>query len=238
MDSFQGLFDMKISSLFHRKANVVMKWTAEHDLELVREMLAERPFDYPKGSREIGVVWKKIMSNLNEKKEIKFNLNTIRAVRERYHLLEAKFKRNLQKELNASGIDVEPTEFDNAMEDLVEYFENQEANAEIEKEAKLQNMENEKAKAEDVRQKALETFSETKKRKGQDKVAEKPSKRRLSAVQFLQEKAQKDMALRKEELELRRKELELKEEQLKMQNKQQGDLMKALFSLINKNNNV
>ncbi len=59
-----------------------MKWTPEHDLELVKEMLAERPFDYPKGSREIGTVWKKIVSNLNAKKEIQFNVNTIRAVRD------------------------------------------------------------------------------------------------------------------------------------------------------------
>ena len=216
-----------------------MKWTPKHDLELVKEMLAERPFDYPKGSREIGAVWKKIMSNLNSKTEINFTLNTIRAVRDRYQLLETKFKRNMQKELNASGVAVEPTEFDEAMEDLVEYFENQEATAEIEKEAKLENMENQKQKAEYVRLKALETFSETKKRKNTaEKESDKcsNSKRRVTAVKFLQEKAERDMALRKEELELRRKELELKEEQLRLQNQQQSEMMKALFSMINKNN--
>ena len=76
---------------------MAMKWTPKHDLELVKEMLAERPFDYPKGSREIGSVWKKIMSNLNSKTEINFTFNTIRAVRDRYELLETKFKRNMQK---------------------------------------------------------------------------------------------------------------------------------------------
>ena len=69
----------------------------------------------------------------------------------------------MQKEVNAFGINVEPTEFDDAMEDLIDLFENQEANAATEREAKVQNTENEKAKAEDIRQKALETFSETKK---------------------------------------------------------------------------
>jgi hypothetical protein len=145
----------------------------------------------------------------------------------------------MQKELNASGIAVERTEFDEAMEDLVEYFENQEATAETEKEAKLENMENQKQKAEDVRLKALETFSETKKRKNTaEKESDKcsNSKRRVTAVKFLQEKAERDMALRKEELELRRKELELKEQQLRLQNQQQADMMKALFSLINKDN--
>ena len=72
-------------------------------------------------------------------------------MRDRYQLLETKFKRNARKELNASGIHVEPTEFETAMEDIVAYFENQEANAEKELEAKLKNMENEKGKAEEVR---------------------------------------------------------------------------------------
>ena len=64
----------------------------------------------------------------------------------------------MQKELNASGVAVEPTEFDEAMEDLVEYFENQEATAEIEKEAKLENIDCQKQKAEDVRLKAVDSF--------------------------------------------------------------------------------
>ena len=29
-----------------------MKWSGQHDLELVKEILAERPFDHPKGSRQ------------------------------------------------------------------------------------------------------------------------------------------------------------------------------------------
>ena len=181
------------------------------------------------------------MSNLNAKKEIEFSINSIRAIRDRYQLLETKFKRNMRKELNASGIDVEPTEFDDAMEDLVDFFENQEANATIEKEAKVKNTANEKAKAEDVRQKALETFSETRKRKNEaNEQPEKASnsKRRACAVQLLQDKAEKEMALKKEELELRRKELKLKEEQLRLQNQQQGDMMKALFSRIKKDSNV
>ena len=53
----------------YRKASVAMKWTPRHDLELVKEMLAERPFDFPKGSREICAVWKKIMLNLNSKRD-------------------------------------------------------------------------------------------------------------------------------------------------------------------------
>ncbi len=121
------------------------------------------------------------------------------------------------------------------MEDLVAHFENQEANAEIEKEARVQNNENEKAKAEDVCLKALETFAETKKRKSD--ASEKPNpRRRMVAVEYLQQKSEKEMAIKKEELELRRRELEVKEEQLRMQNQQQNDMMRVLLSLINTDN--
>lgn len=217
-----------------------MKWTLIHDLELLKEILAERPFDYPKRSREIGAVWTNIVSNLkflNAKEGIQFSINTIRAVRDRYQLLETKFKRNARKELNASGIQVEPTEFETAMEDIVAYFENQEANADKEKEAKLKTIENEKGKAEEIRLNALETFSGTRKRKcegSQDTLSN--AKKRLGAVQYLKDKSEKEMALKKEEMELRRRELEVKEAELKLHSQQQGEMMKALFSLLKKDN--
>lgn len=179
-------------------------------------------------------MWKKILANLNAKEGKQFSINTIRAVRDRYQLLETKFKRNAAKELNASGIHVEPTEFETAMEDLVVYFENQEANAEKEKEAKL-NSENEKGKAEEVRLKALETFSETRKRKCEGSENDSSNaKKRLNAVQYLRDKSEKEMALKKEEMELRRRELEVKETEMKLQYQQQGEMMKALFSLLKK----
>jgi hypothetical protein len=66
---------MLILFILQRKANVVKKWPPEHDLELEKEMLAERPFDYPKRSLEISAAWKKIMSN--SKAKINFTLKTI-----------------------------------------------------------------------------------------------------------------------------------------------------------------
>ena len=44
------------------------------------------------------------------------------------------------------------------------------------------------------------------------------------------------MALKKEEMELRRRELEVKEAELKLHSQQQGEMMKALFSLLKKDN--
>jgi hypothetical protein len=47
-----------------------MKWTQAHNQHLVHEILAERPADHQKGSRQIGTVWQTIVDNLNSKTEI------------------------------------------------------------------------------------------------------------------------------------------------------------------------
>ena len=56
--------------LFSSKSQVMikaMKWTDHHDLEFIKEILTERPFDHPKGSRQIGLVWERIVNSLNFK---------------------------------------------------------------------------------------------------------------------------------------------------------------------------
>lgn len=65
-----------------------IKWSDQHDLALVKEISAERPFDHPKDSRQIGHVWQTIVDNLNSRADIVFNLKDIRAVRDRCNLLE------------------------------------------------------------------------------------------------------------------------------------------------------
>ena len=74
-----------------------MKWSYKHDLELVKKILAERPFDHPKGSRQIGQVWQTILDNLNSRADIVFDLKDIRAVRDRYNLLEKSTRRKKER---------------------------------------------------------------------------------------------------------------------------------------------
>ena len=75
-------------SKFYRKT--ITKWTRRHDLELLRDILAGRPFEQPKGSRMIGLVRQKIVYNLNAKSSPRFILENIRAVWKRYCILEKK----------------------------------------------------------------------------------------------------------------------------------------------------
>ena len=139
-----------------------MKWA--HDQHLLREI---RPFDHQKGSRQIGAVWQTIVDNLNSKTEISFNLTSIRSVRERYGLLEAKYKKNVSNELKQSGINTKPTELDLvAMEDIVSQFESQEETALKAKEAKETEYVKSKTEADEIRRTAMpmDTCRETKKR--------------------------------------------------------------------------
>ena len=62
------------------------------------------------------------------------------------------------------------------------------------------------------------------------------AKKRLAAVQYLKDESEKEMALKKKETELTNIELEVKEAELKLHSQQQGEMMKALFSLLKKDN--
>ncbi|CAB3993629.1 Hypothetical predicted protein [Paramuricea clavata] len=145
------------------KKKLLMKWTKEHDKELLKEMLMERPFEQPKGSRMIGLIWQKIMDNLNTKAYPKFCLKGIRSVRERYGILEEKYRRKMREEMNASGISPEANEIDQLLEEIIALFDSNEEVREKEKETKNE----EKGIAEDIRLKALETVGETKRRKNE-----------------------------------------------------------------------
>ena len=66
--------------------------------------------------------------------------------------------------MRASGIAPEPTELDEAMEDILERKESAEGLHEKSIESKRQEMETEKENSETVRKRALESLSETRSR--------------------------------------------------------------------------
>lgn len=200
-----------------------MKWTQAHDMHLLREILAERPFDHPKGSRQIGIAWQNIVDNLNSKTEVSFNLTSIRSVRDRYGLLEAKYKKNVSCELKQTGVNTEPTEFDMAMEDIVGQFESQEEIASRVKEAKDAAHVKYVTEAEHVRRTAMETFHETKKREralegdsddedgsSSSEAPRSARKRRSSVVDYLLKTTEADKEIKKQELEMKRMEIEIR----------------------------
>ncbi len=160
-----------------------------------------------------------------------FTLKDIRAVRDRYNLLERKFKKKKRDEMNASGIGTDdPSELDSAIEEVSGLFESQEEEREKEKNSK----EDERIQAEDARLVALETAQI--RRKGSDNSSFKAKK--TAIVEFLRDKANQENKYRKkelehkaQELEVRKQELEIRRMELEAQTKQNQNLLNSLLEL-------
>ena len=196
----------------------VMEWTDEHDVLFLREMIASDLFTHKKGSPDRGKVWEGIVDRLNSVQYPNFSLKDKRGVRDRWSLLQTKFKRRIREEEKASGIiPDELTEKDLLIEELCEKEESSISNS--------RKQSSDKEAAEDVRKKAMERMGETTKRKSEKEEGRKEKKSRRSGadvVEYLKEKAKGDQALRQEEMEARRKD----QENLARQQEGMVDVMK------------
>lgn len=94
-----------------------MKWTYDHNVIFVREILYQAPWLYRYGTTERGEVWSKIAENLNAMEKPSFKV-TQRSVRDRYSHMEKNHKTKV-----ATGICPEESEVDQAMEEIIQLFE-------------------------------------------------------------------------------------------------------------------
>ena len=150
-------FSQDVSHVFHG--------TKDHDILLVREVLAVNPFTEPKGSRERAKLWEKVAISLNAITAPRFSV-TVRSVRNRVNLvLIKKYKKRIAEEEKASGIEVEPeSEFDRGMELICERAEASDRDHQDLAQEKKEIIELEKKAAEEIRFKAMETMGRTQKR--------------------------------------------------------------------------
>ena len=188
---------------------------------------------------ERGKVWQTIADNLNSHATLRF-LVTKKSVREHLKLLLDKYRARMQKERRDSEVEVEQTELDQALEEINEKWE-----AVEEQDILLLNnrkkTEEDRAMGEEVQKKACEKLGETMKRKGEGEGSSEPKKRSRKGgndtIEFLREKANIDMAMKKEEQKARREEHErqtrLYELALANQQQQQSNqLMSLMFGLM------
>ena len=190
-----------------------MKWSEAHDIHFLREMMFFQPWLHKKGSSERGETWANLATRLGKCGNPIFRV-TQRSIRDRYLLLERRYKRKVAEEERGSGISPEHTELDQLMEEIVSLF--QEADkAEVEKKRRL---EEEAAEIEEVRRASLESFRESKDRKNDEKPC--PKKKRTSgadSIAFIKEKVELEAKQKENELELKKQELELKKEEMKLE---------------------
>ena len=99
-----------------------MKWTYDHNVIFVREILNQAPRLHRYGTTERGEVWSKIADNLNAMAKPSFKV-TQRSVRDRYSHMEKKHRTKVAHEERASGIFPEESEADQAMEEIIQLFE-------------------------------------------------------------------------------------------------------------------
>ena len=194
-----------------------MQWSKQHDILLAREVLAMEACNYKKGSNEIGKKWTDIAASLKTNQEINYKPNlSQRGVRERFALLQTRFKEKEKEEQKASGISPEQDELDVLLEEICE----REKVAEESRSDESKKKEMEKVTAEDIRKVALERVGQTMKRKeGMEDHTSKLKRKRRSgsdAIEFLKEKSEREMTIREQEVELNKKEQQDKANQFQV----------------------
>ena len=115
-------------------------WKKQHELCLLKEVTCVEP--YAKKQSDRGAAWRTIASNLNGNKQEGFKV-TERSCRDRFKKIMEEFENKEQVEKKASGIDAEYDELDQLCQDIKERME----------------------EVSSMRQMAMETVAETKRRK-------------------------------------------------------------------------
>ena len=120
-----------------------------------------------------------------------FQRLTQRGAKDHVNLLVRNFKKKYSSEKKASGISPVDTELDQLCEEICERMEMYTAELEKEKE----NKKREEVAAKDVRLKAMEALSQTKKRSGESEEKDKPAKKRNRSngsemLSYLRERAE------------------------------------------------
>ena len=126
--------------------------------------LVLEPFKAKKGSVARGQIWGQVAANLNSLSVPQFRVKQ-RSVRERYNLLNEKFKAKMKLEEKASGIETDMSEVEMALEEINEK-ENAVENYTLDKKAA------DTAKAAEMRKRAMEG----QKRKSEENEVAKPAK--------------------------------------------------------------
>ena len=128
-------------------------WKTMHEDMPLREVLVLEPYLYRQGSKEKEAAWSKIAENL-----------TSMGIKASQRSVRIEFKRKEAMEERASGVDVEYTERDRAMWDILERINESKVTTESKKEKEME----EKATAEEMRKKATERFGETRRRHAEE----------------------------------------------------------------------
>ena len=163
-----------------------------------------KPYQFKPGTKESGTAWSSVSDDLND-----INLSGSSISTDRHKLVLDKFKKNVRQQEGSSGTNEEQTELDNLLEYIKEEVEvhvQDHSKNTLEKEQSLQS---DAEKAQDIRQKVMESLSESRKRKGIDSEQSHKSKRNTGSktMSYLINRSEKDFELCKQEMEFKKSDL-------------------------------
>ena len=213
-------------SLRTKKASQSMVWTEVHDELLCREIIGVDVFTgTKKGTTKRSAKWAEVVENLTDVEAVHFKVDN-RAVRDRYNLLSCNLRRKLKKEVKESGIAVQMSGVERALEELIE---KEDTSEELRQEGKGNKLvaEHDRERAEDMKKKAMERLGETQKRKsgessGNSSIRGKKTRRSGGETMvYLKEKQEKM-------LEMENRKLELQERSMEEASKRHTEMMTAM----------
>ena len=208
-----------------------MVWSNKHNEVLVQEMYLFEPWNFKRGSKQRGQVWKRISESLNQHESPKFTVNK-KSVRDHHIFLEKEQKKKIREEEKASGTAPVHASFDDSMADIIERFREKDADGQQQDAEKRGKADEETAMAVETRKSSMETFAQSKKRRSEQEQKKSKRSTGTETVAYIREKAELDASLRREELQLRRAELDEKKVQQEGLMTQQENLTKMLCESI------
>ena len=198
-----------------------MVWTKDKESFLLKEVAAEGVLTHKLRSKERGTLWQTIAIKMNAVGDEV----TSRSVRDHYNTMSKNYRARMAREERSTGeAGSELTEEEQLLEDLIDVEDETEQMGAIEEEARKKRIENEKGQALEMRARAMERFSQTKKRIGGDHEGEEPIKKRRSSGDML------DWLKGRIECESKEKEIEQnnKREEMEMQRLQHTEMLQVL----------
>lgn len=209
-----------------------MKWTEQHDVEFCKEILVSRLFETKKKSIERGQVWQEIAKKLEQMEYPCFSLDQ-RSVRDRFRRLLLQFRKKDRQEKSASGISPEQTELDVLLEEVNAREEASETLAAEAGAQEKRKTEVDKEAAEEMRKRAMENLSETKRRNEGDQSGPKRKVRKggNSTFEYLREKGEKERVLKEESHRLERERMEMEKEKYERFMCQQNQMLTTILEM-------
>ena len=174
-----------------------MYWSESKDLVMMKEVAASGILHEKPYSKERGAMWQEIAKSINANDGF---CVTARGVRDRLTTLMKKHKVLMNKDAKKTGEGGhEPTEFEILIEELIQLNDDTESQHSLHSSQNKKKLEDDRLKAVELRQKALERQGETRKRNNSDEESapssscSKTSRRSSSdTLLFLREKLEND----------------------------------------------